>query len=349
MRERPGERTRERPGQALATMFPGYFALTMATGIVSISAHFEGLEALSRLLFWANVVFTVVLWVLTLARFALHRASLVADLTSHSRSVLFLTTVAGTCVLGNQFALLTPFSGVARALWFFGLALWALLIFTFFAVVTLREPKPSLAEGIHGAWLLVVVSTESIAVLGALVAPTLEAKSLAFLVSLCAYFVGAMLYVVFIALILYRWMFFPWTPDALTPSYWINMGALAITTLAGSRLILAARSWPFLAEISPFLKGFTLFFWASGAWWIPLLVIVGIWRHLVQRVPLTYHPQYWSLVFPLGMFTASTYALAQATGLEILYAVPRAFVWIALATWAVTFTGMARDVARRLG
>ena len=58
-----------------------------------------------------------------------------------------------------------------------------------------------------------------------------------------------MLYILFIALILYRWMFFPLTPDTLTPSYWINMGALAITTLAGSRLILAAPHWPFLAEI----------------------------------------------------------------------------------------------------
>lgn len=337
-----------RPASALATMFPGYFALTMATGIVSIAAHFEGLETVSQILFWANVVFTVVLWILTGARFVLHRASLVADLTSHARSVLFLTMVAGTCVLGNQFAILTPWAGVARALWLLGLALWVILIFTFFAVVTLREPKPSLAEGIHGAWLLVVVSTESIAVLGALVAPTFEARSAAFLVSLCAYFVGAMLYILLIALILYRWTFFPWTPDALTPSYWINMGALAITTLAGSRLVLSAGSWPFLSEISPFLKGFTLFFWAAGAWWIPLLVIVGVWRHVVQRVPLAYHPQYWSLVFPLGMFTASTYVLAQATGIETLYVVPKVFVWVALGAWAITFTGMARDLARRL-
>lgn len=339
----------ERRPSALATMFPGYFALTMATGIVSIAAHFEGLESVSRVLFWANVGFYAVLWILTGLRLALHRASLIADLTSHARSVLFLTMVAGTCVLGNQFALLTPSAGIARALWFLGLALWVVLIYTFFAVATLREPKPSLAEGINGAWLLVVVSTESIAVLGAIVSPTLEARGLAFLVSLCAYFVGAMLYILFIALILYRWIFFPWTPDALTPSYWINMGALAITTLAGSRLMLSAGSWSFLSEISPFLKGFTLFFWAAGAWWIPLLVIVGVWRHVVQRVPLTYHPQYWSLVFPLGMFTASTHVLAQVTGLQPLYVISSLFVWVALAAWAITFTGMAKDFTRRVG
>jgi len=319
----------------------------MATGIVSIAAHFEGLESIARALFWANVLFASVLWVLTGARLVRYRDLLVADLTSHARSVLFLTMVAGTCVLGSQFAILTPWIGVARILWFVGIGLWILFTSVFFTVATLREPKPSLAEGINGAWLLVVVSTESVSVLGSLVAPTFAAPDGALFLALSAYFVGAMLYILLIALILYRWMFFPLTPDTLTPSYWINMGALAITTLAGSRLILSASRWQLLADIVPFLKGFTLFFWAAGAWWIPLLVIAGIWRHGVEKVPLTYHPQYWSLVFPLGMFTAATFQLSRATGIGFLDAVPHVFIWIALGAWAITFVGMMRGLARR--
>src|SRR5262249_54816816 len=235
----------------LQTLFPGYFALVMATGIVSIASHFEGLEPVARVLLWASVVFYAILWALTAARLALYRSAFVADLTSHARSVLFLTMVAGTCVLGSQLAILTPWIGAARILWFLGIALWILLTSVFFSVATLREPKPSLEQGINGAWLLVVVSTASIAVLGCLVAPTFAAPPHALFIALWAYSVGAMLYILLIALILYRWMFFPLTPDTLTPSYWINMGALAITTLAGSRLILAAPNWPFLAEIAP--------------------------------------------------------------------------------------------------
>ena len=191
------------PLPALKTMFPGYFALVMATGIVSIAAHFQGFDGIALALFWANVVFYAVLWGLTAARFVLYRRAFLADVTSHARCVLFLTMVAATCVLGNQFAMLTPWMGVARALWFAGLVLWAVLIGVFFSVVTLGEPKPDLASGINGAWLLVIVSTQSIAVLGTLVAKTLPAPDLAFFLSLCAYLVGAMLYLSFIALIFY--------------------------------------------------------------------------------------------------------------------------------------------------
>ena len=67
-------------------MFPGYFALVMATGIVSIAAHFEELETVSRVLLWANVLFAVTLAALTLARLVLHRALFVADLTSQARA-----------------------------------------------------------------------------------------------------------------------------------------------------------------------------------------------------------------------------------------------------------------------
>jgi tellurite resistance protein TehA-like permease len=316
----------------------------MATGIVSLAAHFALTDAIALPLFVFNVFCYVVLWAITLTRLSFFPRRLIDDLTHHARSVTFLTTVAGTMVLGSQFAILTPWILVAQALWFLGIVLWLILIYTFFASITMRLEKPAIQEGINGAWLLVTVSTESICVLGTLIAPSSAAPHLLYFISLCSYMVGALLYVIIITLVIYRWSFFSLSAEKLTPPYWINMGALAITTLAGARLILSAENMPLLAELAPFLKGCTLFFWAAAAWWVPLLIIVGAWRHGVKRVPLVYDPQYWSLVFPLGMFTVATFMLIRALDLPFLIAIPRFFVWISLAAWFVTFIGVLRTV-----
>jgi tellurite resistance protein TehA-like permease len=320
--------------------FPGYFALVMATGIVSLAMQFEGFAGIAGALLWLNVIFYVVLWGITVLRIAWFRAALVADLTHHARGVTFLTIVAATAVLGVQFATLTPFMGIAAGLWIFAVSLWTVLIYTFFAAVTVAEPKPSIDVAINGSWLLVTVATESLTVLGTLVAQTLGPVRLILFGALCTYLLGAMFYILFIALIVYRWIFLPMEPAKLTPPYWINMGALAITTLAGAHLMLSTKDWEYLRDFQIFIRGFTLLFWATGTWWIPLLAIVGFWRHVVERVPITYDPQYWALVFPLGMYAVATLTFADAAGLPFLLIIPHIGVYVAMLTWLMTFGAM---------
>jgi tellurite resistance protein TehA-like permease len=298
--------------------------------------------ALARVLLWINLTAYVAIWAITLARLVLYPQALRADLVQHAKGATFLTVVAGTSVLGSQLVILSSAHRVGFFLWLFSLLLWALLIYTFFAAMTVAEVKPPLETGINGAWLLAVVSTESLCVLGTLVAPARDEHELILFVSLLAYLVGAMLYVLLMTLILYRWLFFALAADKMTPPYWINMGALAITTLAGARLLLSVETWPFLRELSPFLTGFTLFFWATATWWIPLLLLLGVWRHVLQRVPISYDPQYWSLVFPLGMYTVATFMLEKATGLTLLAPVPPLVLYPALLAWLLTFTGTLR-------
>jgi tellurite resistance protein TehA-like permease len=154
---------------------------------------------------------------------------------------------------------------------------------------------------------------------------------------------GGMFYIWIISLIFYRYTFFTLSPDDLSPPYWINMGAVAISTLAGTMLIASAPASALLTSLLPFLIGATLLFWATATWWIPMLLILGVWRHGYKRFPLRYDPLYWGAVFPLGMYTACTIRLsAVIADADYLMAIPRIFIFIAQAAWLVTFLGLIR-------
>jgi tellurite resistance protein TehA-like permease len=86
----------------------------------------------------------------------------------------------------------------------------------------------------------------------------------------------------------------------------------------------------------PFIDGVTLVIWAWATWWIPLLVIFGVWEHGVHRVPLTYTPLLWSMVFPLGMYSLATARLSLAADFSALHTGARGMMWIALAVWIAT-------------
>lgn len=344
----PARRLTEHLGDAIAGLFPGYFALVMATGIVSIAGHFLGWPLFSRALLAANLPAYAVLLALTAARIVIHPRRLAADLADHARGSGYFTVVAGTCVLGSQCLLVASWRGVAEILFAAGVALWFLVMYAFFGAVIVRAKKPTLEQGINGAWLLATVATQSVAILAiALGDPFGWPKDTVAFGALIFFLVGCMLYLAIITLIFYRFTFLPLEVAALTPPYWISMGAVAITTLAGSSLVLARGRASLLVELAPFLKGFTLFFWAAGSWWIPLLVVLGVWRHLLQRHPITYDPQYWGMVFPLGMYTAATFRLSEALPFPPLAGLARIVYPVAVLAWALAILGLLRRLLRR--
>ena len=343
----PAKPSRDKPDQRamvrLVSDLPsGSFAFVMATGIVSIAAELLGFRRSASLLLGVNSAGFLALWILTFLRLIYFPSAVIADLRDHRRGPAFLTVVAGTNVLGDQISLLTSYQNIAVTLWLLGCALWVGLVYCFFAAATTRATKPPLTAGLDGTWLLIVVAPQSSAILGAQIAGGFSSPEIVILASLSLYLLGVAFYLVIITLILYRWIFEPMAPEQLTPSYWINMGAAAITTLAGARLSSAVISDPVLAITRGYIIGETLLFWSVASWWIPLLAGLMVWRHLTHRVRLVYQFDYWSLVFPLGMYAAATLSFTRMIGAEFLAFVPCFFFWAAIATWCLTFFGMMR-------
>ena len=323
----------------LADLSPAYFGKVMATGIVSIAAQMAGLEAVARGLFVLNTIAYGVLWALFLARMLRFAPRFFGDMTDHLRGPGYFTVVAGTAVLGGQFVVLDGDFRVATVLWFAAIVLWVVLTYTIFAGFAVKEHKPSLDRGISGAWLLAVVSTQSIAVLGALLLVDRPGDALAF-ACVAAFVLGIVTYLIVMTMVFLRWTFQELEPTEADPPAWIAAGAVAITVLAGSNLLAARAVSPRIERLAPFLEGMVTLAWATATFWFPLMVAIGVWRHIVRRVPLRYNPSYWSLVFPLGMYSAATFKMRIALQLDALEWLPKIALAIALTAWAATAFGL---------
>jgi tellurite resistance protein TehA-like permease len=139
----------------------------------------------------------------------------------------------------------------------------------------------------------------------------------------------------------------PMRPADVTPPYWVFMGATAISVLAGAQ-ILRMPPGSLLAAVHAVVAGVSVILWAFGTWLIPLLVILGVWRHVLRHVRLSYEPALWSLVFPIGMYGAASHELGVALDVRWLVTLGRYEAWPALAIWAVVFLAMTRTLLLRL-
>jgi tellurite resistance protein TehA-like permease len=319
---------------------PGYFALVMATGILSTAADQDGVAMLSAALLALTIVSYLVLLAATCWRLASYRAEFLADATNPALAFTMFTFVAGSDVLGARLAaagygaiteVLLVLAGLTSLLLSYGIPL---------ALITRRGAGSALA-GANGTWFLCVVGTQSIVVVLAALAP-LPIGLAALAVALWA--AGVVLYLIVVTLVLARLLHFPVRAADLTPAYWVAMGATAISVLAGARLLGLPAS-PLLAAVHPVLAGLSVILWAFGTWLIPLLAGMGVWRHLVGRVPLRYEPGLWSLAFPLGMYCVASEALGHALRVRWLVSVGHAGTWPALAVWMVLFAAMLGSLA----
>lgn len=294
----------------------------MGTGIVSVSLSLDGEKTISRILLAVAGVMWMALTLLVLARAARDRAGFLAD----ARKPSALTAVAGTAVLGTGLTAL-GWSWAAIALLVIAVAAWAALIGPVLA--NLQTPTV-------GASLLLAVSTESLAELGATLAAADNARWL-LAASLVPFALGICFYVFVIARFDTRQI------GSGRGDHWITGGALAISTLAAGRIAAAAKALSMLGNGGGVMKALALGLWIATMLWLPVLLAAEL-----ARPRLRYDVRRWSTVFPVGMYAACGFVVGTVAEINASTSFARVWVWIALAVWAVVFGAMLRRAVKNL-
>ncbi|HEU4512551.1 MAG TPA: tellurite resistance/C4-dicarboxylate transporter family protein [Nocardioidaceae bacterium] len=334
-----------RTRRAVEGLTPGYFALVMASGIISVGLELEGVRRLSLLLLGACVAAFVVLLGLTVWRFVAFRAAVNEDFMDPRRAFGFFTFVAGTNVLGVRLGM-EGYHEVTAALLVLSGLVWLVLGYVVpWTAVLGREERPVVVTA-NGTWFIWVVASQSVAVAAASIEPVFDAgrRELA-LLAVMSWSVGVFLYAAAGIFVSLRLMLYPFGPEELTPPYWVSMGALAITVLAGARIVEMADA-PMVAATRDLIAGLAVVFWAFATWLFPVLIAAGWWRHVARRVPLRYEATLWSIIFPLGMYAVAGIYLGQADNLPVVGLVGRVELWVALGAWFVVAAAMTRHVVR---
>jgi tellurite resistance protein TehA-like permease len=338
-----------RTATAIRDLHPGYFAFVMATGIISTGTYLLGPSWLSRVLLVIAAAGLVVLSVALVIRLALFRPNVAADVRAPDRVFGFFTITAGIDVFGVRLAaaghpLVTAILAALAA------AVWLVLNYGVPASLLVARTHDSVLGGVNGTWLLWVVSTQSLSVVASTLVPTWPSQSgLLAPVAVGLWSVGLLLYLLLVSLIMLRWLTVPMTTQTLGPPYWILMGATAISVLAGAKILSLPAALPVVKATASFVEGFSYALWAFGTWWIPLLIVLGLWRHVWHHWPLTYEPTLWSVVFPLGMYSVATLSFGKVAHLAFMEPLARFMLWVAVVAWVAVAAAFLARLARRSG
>lgn len=316
----------------------GSFAFVMASGIVSTALAVVGWDVPSTVLLVISVVALVVLGALTIARVALWRADVMEEARNPGRAFGFFTIVAALNVVGLRLYS-SDAPGITIALAVLSVPLWLLCSYGVPANLMLRPRSDPVAADIDGSWFLWVVGTQSLATVTALFAADAGNAELA-APAVALWGIGVLLYLMLATLVTLRLLTVPSRPDNVNPSYWIYMGATAITVLAGSTIVVLPGDIPVVRATASVVSGLTYLLWAFGVWWVPLLVIFGLWRHVVHRVPMRYEAAMWSIVFPLGMYSVASTHFGLAAHLPLLVTIGEIDAGIAGIAWLLVAVAM---------
>ncbi|WP_347351565.1 tellurite resistance/C4-dicarboxylate transporter family protein [Intrasporangium sp.] len=343
---RTGDRT-GRVGPLVEGLTPGYYALVMACGIVSLGLQLVGQDALSAALFGVCIIAYAVLCVLNLWRFIGYRHAMASDFRAPRRAFGFFTFVAGTNVLGAR-AAAEEWYTVTIVLLLVAAVVWLVLGYVIPWSAVLSQDHRPVVELANGTWFIWVVASQSVAVSAATLEVVFsDARHYLAVLAVLSWSIGVFLYAASAIIVSLRIMLYDLDPKEFDPPYWVSMGAIAITVVAGARIV-EMQSAPMVDATRGLIAGLSVVFWAFATWLIPVLIAAGVWRHYVRKVPLRYEATLWSMIFPLGMYSVACITLGRADHLPIVEWIGTHWLWVALAAWLIVFVAMVRGLARAL-
>ncbi|MFI1920457.1 MFS transporter [Nocardia sp. NPDC020380] len=287
---------------------PAAGAFVMATGILSVGLHLTGYETGSVV----ALVLAALVWAVLAGDFAYRL------LWSHDRweteadTPAALTAVAATTVLGTRISML-GWHFVATALLVVAAVLWPVLLVLVILHWQRRMP---------GAAFLVCVSTQGLAVLAATLAAAGVGDWL-IIAALVCFVLGLVLYLV------------AFTHFDVTQVWrgagdqWVMTGALAISALAGSKLV-AWQHWT--GTPHTILRVVTLVLFTANLVLYVILVVAE-----VIRFRPGYNVRRWATVFPLGMTAAAALSTGAALHLHWAQTLGKVLLAVAVAVWVLIF------------
>lgn len=323
---------------------PINFGYVMATGIISIAFHLLKWPILSMLF----LVLGSIGYVLLLGQFALqfikHRRKMTEEFSNIKELFKSMAFSAGTNSLAVRFC----YQGedfVGGILGVIGTLATIYFIYSIFYRLFIQS-KDSL-QSISPVWLLMAISCHSVGI----VITTLREhgtinSDLILLVAFGFWTFGIVIYLMLMTLNIYRTIFLPFEGKDLNMAYWTWMGACAIAVFDASKLIMTDPAPLFLQTVKPFISGIALLFWAWGTAWIPILFSMVLCKYFYYKMPLRYEASLWALVFPLGMYTTSTFSLGWSHDLEVVQGIVPYFLWISVLSWVVALVLKARERVR---
>lgn len=293
----------------------------MATSIVSIAADQAGLHTISDVLLVLAVLAFVPLAALDVVR-AQHPVTLLHRATQPGRAFPALGFVADTAVLGTRVVTASgPSRDIAAILFIVGA-----IVYLVIAAELGRYPQRVVRMRARGEWLLATVAVEGLAILLAHLSNTLHWLAVAL------WALGGALCVMIMTLLARRFVRSRARPHEVTPDLWIVMGAPAIFALGAATLGHGGLTSP--------IGLLGLVGWALASFWIPVLVIAELWR--AHSLSPRFTPARWTMVFPLGMYSAAGQLGGQMLGLSWMRSVGRVWLAVALTAWIVVAIGEVR-------